>query len=105
MQKKLKVPYKIALPVMKVLSRGKVLRETRLDLFGYAKVRKLEREVRDRYLEEISKSLKSLTESNLNEFLNLVHLPDSVRGFEEIKFKKAKDFLIDLEKVSLAFHS
>lgn len=105
MQKKLKIPYKVALPAMKVLSRGKVLRETRLDLFGYAKVRKLEREVRDRYIEEISKSLKSLTESNLNEFLNLVHLPDSVRGFEEIKFKKAKDFLIDLEKVSLAFHS
>ncbi|GIR36170.1 MAG: hypothetical protein CM15mP49_15550 [Actinomycetota bacterium] len=38
---------------MKVLAKGKVLRGTKLDIFGYAKVRKLERIMRDRYIEEI----------------------------------------------------
>jgi indolepyruvate ferredoxin oxidoreductase len=102
MRKKLKVPYKIALPLMKVLSKGKLLRGTKLDFFGYAKVRKMERQIRDKYLEEISQSLASLTDSNFNEFLDLACLPDAVRGFENIKMSKAKVFLHDLESHSLA---
>ena len=102
MRKKLKVPYTIALPLMKVLSKGKLLRGTKLDFFGYAKVRKMERQIRDQYLEQISQSLGSLTDNNFNEFLDLACLPDAVRGFEDIKFRKAKDFLHDLESYSIA---
>ena len=64
MQKKLKVPYRVATPLMKVLAKGKVLRGTKLAIFGYAKVRKLERIMRDRYIEEILYSLESLTDTN-----------------------------------------
>tara|TARA_Y100001970_G_C14237011_1_gene862447 strand:+ start:166 stop:3672 length:3507 start_codon:yes stop_codon:yes gene_type:complete len=100
MQKKLKIPYRIAIPLMKVLSKGKVLRGTRLDIFGYARVRKLERTIRDRYIEEILQSLESITDTNFSAILSLADLPDSVRGFEEIKLQKAEAFLLALESKS-----
>ena len=101
-QKKLKVPYRVATPLMKVLSKGKVLRGTKLDIFGYAKVRKLERIMRDRYIEEILHSLESLTDTNFSAILSLAELPDSVRGFEEIKLKKAEAFLLALDSKSIS---
>ena len=79
---------------MKVLAKGKVLRGTKLDIFGYAKVRKLERIMRDRYIEEILHSLESLTDTNFSAILRLAELPDSVRGFEEIKLQKAEAFYL-----------
>ena len=85
---------------MKILAKGKILRGTRLDIFGYAKVRKLERMMRDRYIEVISQSLNFLTDTNFNEILSLAQSPDSVRGFEEIKLKKAEAFLLRLENKS-----
>tara|TARA_Y100001936_G_C15940983_1_gene594690 strand:+ start:1 stop:984 length:984 start_codon:yes stop_codon:yes gene_type:complete len=102
MQKKLKVPYRVATPLMKVLAKGKVLRGTKLDIFGYAKVRKLERIMRDRYIEEILYSLESLTDTNFSAILSLAELPDSVRGFEEIKLQKAEAFLLALDSKSIS---
>ena len=102
MQKKLKVPYRVATPLMKVLAKGKVLRGTKLDIFGYAKVRKLERIMRDRYIEEILHSLESLTDTNFSAILRLAELPDSVRGFEEIKLQKAEAFLLALDSKSIS---
>jgi len=102
MQKKLKVPYRVATPLMKVLAKGKVLRGTKLDIFGYAKVRKLERIMRDRYIEEILHSLESLTDTNFSAILSLAELPDSVRGFEEIKLQKAEAFLLALDSKSIS---
>ena len=102
MRKKLKIPYRVAVPLMKILAKGKVLRGTKFDIFGYARVRKLERIMRDRYIEEISQSLKALTDTNFNEILSLAQSPDSVRGFEEIKLQKAEAFLFALENKSIS---
>ena len=87
---------------MKILAKGKVLRGTKFDIFGYARVRKLERIMRDRYIEEISQSLKAPTDTNFNEILSLAQSPDSVRGFEEIKLQKAEAFLFALENKSIS---
>ena len=102
MRKKLKIPYRVAVPLMKILAKGKVLRGTKLDIFGYARVRKLERIMRDRYIEKISQSLRSLNDMNFNEILSLAQSPDSVRGFEEIKLQKAEAFLFALENKSIS---
>ena len=102
MRKKLKIPYRVAVPLMKILAKGKVLRGTKLDIFGYARVRKLERIMRDRYIEKISQSLRSLNDMNFNEILSLAQSPDSVRGFEEIKLQKAEAFLLALENESIS---
>ena len=53
MKNKLKIPFTVAEPLMSVLARAKVLRGTPFDLFGYANVRKIERELRDQYLSSL----------------------------------------------------
>ena len=58
--------------------------------------------MRDRYIEEISQSLNFLTDTNFNEILSLAQSPDSVRGFEEIKLKKAEAFLLALDSKSIS---
>jgi indolepyruvate ferredoxin oxidoreductase len=96
MQKKLKIPYKVAFPLMRVLSKGKILRGTPFDLFGYAKVRKVERQIRDRYTTAVVEALGNLTEDNYGDVLALVALAMEVRGYEDIKLRSAENFLKDL---------
>jgi len=93
LKKKLKLPFALAIPLMKLLSQGKVLRGTKFDLFGYAKVRKTERLIRDRYIEEIMEALDCLTPENHTSILNLANLPEEVRGFENLKLNSAGIFL------------
>ena len=97
MRKKLRIPYRVAFPLMKVLAKGKVLRGTPFDLFGYAKVRKVEREIRDEYLSVMLDALQNLQEENYDQVVNMAELAMDVRGFEEIKLRAAEKFLNDLE--------
>ena len=60
-EEKIKLPFALAIPLMKLLSKGKILRGTKFDLFGTAKVRKTERLIRDRYIEEVMEALDCLT--------------------------------------------
>ena len=97
LKKKLKLPFALAIPMMKLLSKGKVLRGTKFDLFGYAKVRKTERLIRDRYIEEIMEALDCLTPENHTSILDLANLPEEVRGFEDLKLNSAGMFLDRLD--------
>ncbi|MEC7292856.1 MAG: DUF6537 domain-containing protein, partial [Actinomycetota bacterium] len=96
LKKKLKIPYSIATPVMKLLRNGKHLRGTRLDPFGYAKLRKTERQIRDRYIKAVDTSMEFLNDDNYSKIYLLAVLPNEVRGFEDIKLKKAEEFLMKL---------
>tara|TARA_S200000501_G_C20841576_1_gene751836 strand:- start:53 stop:2413 length:2361 start_codon:yes stop_codon:yes gene_type:complete len=97
LKRKLKLPFAVAIPLMKVLRKGKILRGTRFDPFGYAKVRKIERLIRDRYIEEIMEALDCLTPENHDLVLNLANLPQEVRGFEDLKVNSADVFLDRLD--------
>ncbi|MGB1532997.1 MAG: DUF6537 domain-containing protein, partial [Acidimicrobiales bacterium] len=99
LKKKIKIPYNIATPVMKLLRKGKHLRGTRLDPFGYAKLRKVERQIRDRYINAITHSMKFLSDQNFSEIYELALLPNDVRGFEDIKLVKAEAFLLRLDEI------
>ena len=105
LNRKLKVPYGLALPVMRLLSKAKVIRGTRFDPFGYAEIRKIERHIRDEYQKEISEALEVLTEDNFDQVLTLAALPQNVRGFEHIKLERSKKFLEDLSLLSKQLHS
>ncbi len=105
LNRKLKVPYGLALPVMRLLSKAKAIRGTRFDLFGYAEIRKIERQIRDEYQKEIGEALKVLTENNFDQVLTLAALPQNVRGFEHIKLERSKKFLEDLSLLSKQLHS
>ena len=102
LKRKLKLPFALAIPIMKILSKGKFLRGTWFDPFGYAEVRKVERLIRDRYIEEILAALQSLSTDTYPQILQLSNLPESVRGFESLKLRSADEFLKRLDEMSKA---
>ena len=100
MRNKLQIPYAVAYPLMAILANGKVLRGTPFDLFGYAKVRKIEREVRDLYLSSLVDALEHLQEENYSLISDLAALAMDVRGFEEIKLRTVEKFKGDLHRIA-----
>ena len=96
LKQKLKIPYRLAFPLMRFLALGKVIRGTPFDLFGLAEVRKTERKIRDTYTEEIERALEVLTDANYGQVLSIASLPSHLRGFEEIKLRSAQVFFEDI---------
>ncbi|MGW9210193.1 indolepyruvate ferredoxin oxidoreductase family protein [Embleya sp. NPDC055664] len=72
-------------PLFRVLYAGRRLRGTRLDPFGPAAVRRTERELVTEYIEHVRHALDRLTPETRDVVLELCELPDTVRGYEQIK--------------------
>ncbi|MCW3063396.1 MAG: indolepyruvate ferredoxin oxidoreductase family protein [Solirubrobacterales bacterium] len=72
-------------PAFRVLRAMRRLRGTRLDLFGYARVRRVERELVREFEGLLEGLLRRLSPSNHAAAVELARLPDMVRGYEEIK--------------------
>jgi indolepyruvate ferredoxin oxidoreductase len=68
-----------------LLAKLKVLRGTPLDVFGYAKIRREERELIAWYRNLIEQCLEKLTPRNLPVAIEVASLPDQIRGYEHIK--------------------
>ena len=69
---------------------------------SFLSVRKVERLIRDRYIEEILGALQNLSTDSYPQILQMSNLPESVRGFESLKLKSADEFLKRLNEVSEA---
>ncbi|GHG65917.1 indolepyruvate ferredoxin oxidoreductase family protein [Amycolatopsis acidiphila] len=74
-----------ARPALRVLKGLRRLRGTPADLFGYARVRKVERALIAEYREAVLESLDLLSPVTLPVAVRLAELPDLVRGYERIK--------------------
>jgi indolepyruvate ferredoxin oxidoreductase len=74
-------------PAFRVLYRMRRLRGTRLDPFGRAEVRRVERELIEDYEAMVAESLTLLTPETHDAVVDLLELPDLVRGYEEIKLR------------------
>ena len=61
------------------------LRGTPLDLFGYAKVRRIERELITEYRTLMEAELDALTPERYERAVKLAQLPDVIRGYEDVK--------------------
>ncbi len=70
---------------LRVLAKLKVLRGKPLDLFGYAAVRREERELIGWYRNVMEECLHKLTPDNLPIAIEIASLPDQIRGYEKIK--------------------
>lgn len=70
---------------LKVLAKGKVLRGTKLDPFGYAHVRKVERELLAHYTDVVLGLAAKLTTETYATAVEVAGLPDLVRGYEDVK--------------------
>jgi indolepyruvate ferredoxin oxidoreductase len=90
-------------PVLRMMASAKGLRGTPWDIFGYAKVRRVERELIVWYEEIVANVIARLSTSNLAVSQELLELPDSIRGYEDVKLGnvtraqlKAKELLAKL---------
>lgn len=81
-----------AVPLLRALSSAKRLRGTRVDLFGHARVRRVERALVGEYDALVQRALTLLDEGNATLVAELAELPDLVRGYEEVKLRNVERF-------------
>jgi indolepyruvate ferredoxin oxidoreductase len=86
-------------PALRSLQRGKRLRGTRLDPFGWANVRRVERELIDEYRAAIEGAVARLTPDNHNVVVELAGLPDLVRGYEQVKLNNVERFRTEMTRL------
>ncbi|MQA64156.1 MAG: hypothetical protein GEU86_22495 [Actinophytocola sp.] len=79
-------------PAFLLLRKMRGLRGTRWDVFGYAPVRRLERELIAEYREVLGELLASLTPASHRRAIEIAGLPDMVRGYEEVKSASIADY-------------
>ena len=86
-------------PFLRMLRGMRRLRGTRLDPFGYAKVRRVERELIGEYRALVTHALDHLQPSTEALALELCELPDGIRGYEEIKLRSVTRYRMDAERL------
>jgi indolepyruvate ferredoxin oxidoreductase len=74
-------------PAFHSLRRMRRLRGTRLDPFGRAEVRRVERELIGEYERLVAEALSLLSPENHGTAVELLELPDVIRGYEDIKLR------------------
>ncbi|MGV9377535.1 indolepyruvate ferredoxin oxidoreductase family protein [Nonomuraea sp. NPDC003707] len=88
-----------------VLFRGlraaRVLRGTTFDVFGHARVRRVERELVVEYRDLVRTALDKLTPGSAETVAEITGLPDLIRGYEDIKLARVAEFR-DRAKAALA---
>ena len=69
----------------------KGLRGTALDMFGYSAERRLERDLIAGYEKDVAFVLDKLSPANIETAIELLSLPDRIRGYGPIKEKAVAD--------------
>jgi indolepyruvate ferredoxin oxidoreductase len=78
---------KWALPLFHLLRSARRLRGTVADPFGYAEVRRVERNLVVEYESAVRRSLSRLDPATHDLIVDLAALPDVVRGYEDVKLR------------------
>jgi indolepyruvate ferredoxin oxidoreductase len=79
------------MPVFRLLANLRGLRGTAFDVFGHSADRKLERELITAYEKDVAAVLAALSPVNLETAVELLSLPDRIRGYGPVKEKAAQD--------------
>jgi indolepyruvate ferredoxin oxidoreductase len=90
--------------VLRVLAKGKALRGTALDFFGYQAERRQERELIADYEALIRGLLPRLGRVNYEMAVKLAAIPDQIRGFGHVKDKSVQDAKAARDRLLDAFH-
>jgi indolepyruvate ferredoxin oxidoreductase len=78
--------------VFRLLLAMRGLRGTPFDPFGYAEVRRVERQLIAEYRALVDKALANLSEAAYERAVKLANLPDLIRGYEAIKLRNVTRF-------------
>jgi indolepyruvate ferredoxin oxidoreductase len=92
-------------PVLKALRALRSLRSTPLNIFGYARVRRIERQLIGEYRQLIESLLANLHEVNYPIAVQVAELPDLIRGYEDIKLASVDEFRRRVEAVLAEFRA
>jgi indolepyruvate ferredoxin oxidoreductase len=92
MKQKIRLRGRTSEVTFRALRAAKTVRNTPLDVFGHAKVRRVERELIAEYQQLVRSSLDRLSAETLDTVLELVELPDMIRGYEEIKLANVERY-------------
>ena len=100
--KALRVGRKIAFdgrsaPMFAALAAGRRLRGTRFDPFGRTEMRRLERALPSEFAQAITQVAGVLSRDNAEHAVAIAALPDQVRGFEELKLRRAAAYRRELD--------
>src|SRR6185503_17686573 len=79
------------MPVFRTLAKFRFLRGTAFDIFGYSADRKLERDLIAGYEKDVATVLSLLSPVNADIAVELLSLPDRIRGYGPVKEKAVND--------------
>ena len=91
--------------MFKVLRQLRGLRGTAFDPFGHSPARRLERSLRDNYIDLIVRAVDGLTPENHDEVVAIASLASMIRGYGAVKARTVEDYrgrLLDLEPIARA---
>jgi indolepyruvate ferredoxin oxidoreductase len=88
--------------VLRLLAKGKRLRGTKFDPFGYAHVRRVERELLAEYTAVVSRFAGELDAASYDRAVEIAALPDMVRGYEGVKLAAADAYRARLRELGVA---
>ncbi|MDF3308886.1 indolepyruvate ferredoxin oxidoreductase family protein [Rhodococcus sp. T2V] len=86
---------------LKVLAKGKFLRGTAFDPFGYAHVRRVERKLLAHYEGVISELVAGLRTGSYDTAVAVASAPEMVRGYEEVKMRNVHLYLDRLRELGI----
>jgi indolepyruvate ferredoxin oxidoreductase len=83
--KKVAFPGWLVFPLFRLMAKGKRLRGTALDVFGYAAERKMERALIGEYRELIREVIERVTASSMHSAVDLAASPELIAGYGPVK--------------------
>ncbi|MGW4477858.1 indolepyruvate ferredoxin oxidoreductase family protein [Rhodococcus triatomae] len=86
---------------LRLLAKGKVLRGTKLDPFGYAHVRRVERELLAHYTATVRELAATLTTDSYDRAAEIAALADLVRGYESVKLDNVELYRTRLRELGV----
>ncbi|MCP2289111.1 indolepyruvate ferredoxin oxidoreductase family protein [Nocardia amikacinitolerans] len=86
---------------LRLLAKGKRLRGTAFDPFGYAHVRRVERELRAHYVRMVTALANTLDADGYDRAVQAAALPDVVRGYEDIKLANIAQYAERLRELGI----
>ena len=78
--------------VFRMLGRLRFLRGTPFDVFGYDRVRRIERDLIEQYRRLVFAAADELSAENYAKAVELARLPDLIRGYDEVKLANVERF-------------
>jgi indolepyruvate ferredoxin oxidoreductase len=79
------------MPMFRLLAKMRVLRGTAFDIFGYSADRRLERDLIAGYEKDVAHILSVLSPVTLDAAIEILSLPDRIRGYGPVKEKAVSD--------------